>query len=195
MRFKIFTTVMMVAMVIFSGCNVKKQATGFYNLTKCKYDYNSISGLSVADIDLSNGITAMNTIKLASLFTGNNQSIPVNFTINLDVTNNAASAAIMQGMQYIVNIDNIQFTSGSVDQALDIPANGKQVLPLTVGFDLSTFLKGDTKNSVENIAKNFIGIGGEKTNVSVQLRPTFLIGNQRITSPAYIPVNFSFGGK
>jgi hypothetical protein len=55
-------------------------------------------------------------------------------------------------------------------------------------------MKNNSKNAVVDIAKNFIGIGTKKSNVSVQLKPTFMIGSVPVTSPVYIPVNFSFGG-
>ena len=195
MKLKLITS-FFILFVVLSGCDsVKREASGLYNLTQCKYDYQSISALTVSGMNLSNGISALNLAKLTTLFSGQSQSIPINFTLNLDVTNPGQSAALMNGMQYIVNIDGIQFTTGSINQSLNVPAGGKTVLPLTVGFDLATMMKGDTKYSAVNIIKNFIGMGNEKSNVSIQLKPTFMIANQRITSPVYIPVNFSFGGK
>jgi hypothetical protein len=55
-------------------------------------------------------------------------------------------------------------------------------------------MKSNSKDAVIDIAKNFIGIGNKKSNVKVQLKPTFMIGNVPVTSPVYIPVSFSFGG-
>lgn len=195
MKLKLFG-ILFTFFFVLTGCDtIKKEMVGVYNLTQCKYEYNSISNLTVSGMNLSNGISATYIPKLTSIFTGQSQSIPLNFTLNLNVTNPGQSAAIMRGLQYIISVDNIQFTSGSVTQSLNVPAGGKQVLPLTIGFDLATLMKGESKSSVEKIAKNFIGLGNEKSNVSVQIKPTFLVGNQTIASPAYIPINFSFGGK
>ena len=195
MKLKLFS-IFFTVLFSFSGCDtLTKEALGAYNLSKCNYEYNSISGLTLSGMNLSSGISALNIAKLTAIFSGQTQSIPLNFTLNLNVSNQGQSAAILHGLQYIVSVDNVQFTSGAVNQSLNIPAGGKQILPLTIGVDLATLMKNESKNSVERIAKNFIGIGSEKSNVSVQLKPTFLIGNQQITSPVYIPVNFSFGGK
>jgi LEA14-like dessication related protein len=101
---------------------------------------------------------------------------------------------MLNGLQYIISIDDIQFTTGSVNQALNIGAGQSQILPLSIGVDLATLMKSNSKDAVVDIAKNFIGIGNKKSNVSVQLKPTFMVGNVPITSPVYIPVSFSFGG-
>jgi len=178
-----------------SGCDTAKQVEGAYNMTQCKYDYKSISALSLAGMDLSNGISLTHIPQITSLLSGKSSSIPLNFTLNLDVTNPNQSAAFLQGLQYAVSIDGIEFTTGKVNQSLNIPSGGTQVLPLTIGFDVATFMKGESKNAVENIVKNFVGIGSEKSNVTIQLKPSFKIANQIITSPYNVPVSFSFGGK
>jgi LEA14-like dessication related protein len=194
MKLKLFT--LSVAMFILTGCDVLKQeAAGLYNMTQCKYEYNSISNLSISGMNLSNGMSMLNMPKILALFSGQTSSIPLNFTLNLGVSNPNTSAALMHGLQYIVSIDGIRFTTGSVQQELNVPAGGKQTLPLNIGFDLASMMKGDSKNAVTNIVKNFVGIGSEKSKVSVQIKPTFLIGGQRIAAPMYIPIDFSFGGK
>ena len=101
---------------------------------------------------------------------------------------------MLHGLQYIVSIDDIKFTSGTLNKSLNIPSGETQTLPLTIGIDLATLMKNNSKEAITDIAKNFIGIGSKKSNVTVQVKPTFLIGNAPITSPTYIPVNFSFGG-
>lgn len=101
---------------------------------------------------------------------------------------------MFNGLQYIISIDDIQFTTGVVNQALNIASGQTQTLPLSIGVDLASLMKNNSKDAVVNIAKNLIGIGSKKSNVNVQLKPTFMIGSVPVTSPVYIPVNFSFGG-
>jgi len=180
--------------LFFSGCDVAKQVSGAYNFTQCKFDYKSISHLSLDGINLSQGIQPLQIIQLTSLLTGSRSTIPLDFTLNLDVTNPNQSAALLNGMDYVLNIDGVQFTTGSLNQTLNIGAGEKQLLPLTIGFDIARLLKGDSKDAVENIVKNFIGIGDKKSTVSLNLRPSFMIGSQTFHSPIYIPVQFSFGG-
>lgn len=179
----------------FSGCDVSKQVSGAYNMAQCKYDFNSVSGLNISGMDLSKGIQPLQIVQLTSLLTGKPSSVPLNMTLNVDVTNPNSSAALLNGLQYILSIDNVQFTTGSVNEKLNVPAGGKQLLPLVIGVDLAALLKGESKDAVGNIVKNLVGVNDQKSQVTLQLKPSFMIGNQAVSSPVYIPVNFSFGGK
>ena len=181
--------------VILTGCDVLKQLGGVYNMTECKYNYNSITQMTLSGVDVSRGVSISSIPTILSILNGQATSIPLNFNLNLDVSNPNASEAAMHGMEYILSIDNIQFTTGKVDRSLTIPSGGTQMLPLTIGFDLKSLLQGGTQDAVVNILKNIIGINDQKSNVTIQLKPTFMVGNLPVTSPVYIPVSFSFGGK
>lgn len=195
MKKRILALVLIIITLI--SCDVSKELAGAYNMINCNYSYKSISGLTVSGMNLSNSnsLSVTNIAKITSILSGTASSIPLNFTLNLNVNNPNASAAMLHGLQYIVSIDNIQFTSGTVSQSLNIASGQTQTLPLTIGVDLATLMKNNSKDAVVDIAKNFIGIGSKSSNVTVQLKPTFLIGNTPITSPSYIPVSFNFGGK
>lgn len=186
-------TLLLVTITLFS-CDVTKELSGAYNMINCQYSYKSISGLTVSGMNLSNGVSPLYIPKLTSILTGSATSIPVDFTLNLNVKNPNQSEALLHGLQYIVSIDDIKFTSGTLNKSLNIPSGETQTLPLTIGIDLATLMKNNSKEAITDIAKNFIGIGSKKSNVTVQVKPTFLIGNTPVTSPTYIPVNFSFGG-
>ena len=181
--------------LLFSGCEAVKELGNTYNMVNCTYDYNSVGNLRIGGMDLSRGVNWTMLPKVTALLTGFQQSVPLDFTLNLDVNNPGTHTAAMHGLEYILTIDDIQFTTGSVNQSLTIPAGGKQVLPLTIGLDLATLLKSDAGSTVLNTTKNFIGIGDTASKVSLKIRPTFLINGTPIKLPTYIPVNFSFGGK
>lgn len=187
--------VLLVIAVTLAGCsNLQQGLSGTYNMINCEYSYKSISGMSVSGMNLSNGLSITSIPKVTSILTGSATSIPLNFILNLNIKNPNQSAAMLNGLQYVVSIDDIQFTTGAVNQALNIAAGQTQTLPLSIGVDLATLMKNNSKDAVLNIAKNLVGIGSQKSNVSVQLKPTFMIGTVPVTSPIYIPVSFSFGG-
>lgn len=195
MKKSFLTLITLATMLLFMGCDAtKQQSSGAYNLIKCKYTYNSISNISISGINASNALSLTNITKITSILSGNSSSIPLDFTLNLNVNNPNEGDAILNGMEYALSIDNIQFTTGNIEQALTINAGQTQTLPLTIGVDLATLMQDNSKTAIVDIAKNFLGIGSEKSNVSVQLRPTFKIGNSKITSPVAIPLSFSFGG-
>ncbi len=177
------------------SCNVSKELTGAYNMLNCNYSYNSISGLTLSGINVSNGISVAAIPKITSILAGTASSIPLNFTLNLNVNNPNQTEAIFNGMQYILSIDGIQFTSGSVNQTMNIAAGKTQTLPMSIGVDLMQLMNNNSKDAVTNIARNFIGIGSDKSKVTLKIKPTFMIKDVPVSWPSYIPVEFAFGGK
>lgn len=192
MKKRILTLILTVAALV--SCNVSQELAGAYNMINCDYSYKSISGLSVAGINASNGLSLTNIAKVTSILSGTATSIPLQFNLNMDVKNPNSSAALLHGLQYIITIDGIDFTTGSLNQSLNIASGQTQTIPLTIGLDLATLMKNNSKDAVVDIAKNFLGMGSKKSNVKLQVRPTFMIGSVPVTSPSYIPINFSFGG-
>ncbi|MDR1745960.1 MAG: hypothetical protein LBR49_01635 [Tannerella sp.] len=184
-----------VVVSLMPGCDITKQLQGVYNLTNCDYKYHSISNLKLADINLSNGISALNTVKLLAVLNGSSSSLPLDFTLNMDVHNPNVSEAAFKALHYIIEIDDIEFTNGSVSQSFNVASGETKQLPLNIGVDLAKLISEHSKDAILGIAKNFIGIGNEATNVTVRLKPTFNIGGSLITSPVYVPVKFSFGGE
>lgn len=185
----------MVAVALLSGCTALNQVGSAYNFTKCTYSYKSITGLSVGGMDISGGISLLQTPQILALLGGAGKSVPINFTLNLNVDNPTASAAAMSGVHYALDIDGVEFTTGSVNRAINIPAGGRNVLPLSIGVDIMKLLQGESASAATKALKNFIGIGSEKSNVSLRIKPVFNVAGVAVESPAYIPVNFSFGGK
>lgn len=186
--------VLIVTVTLFSCDSLQKGLMSTYNMVNCEYSYKSISGLSISGINVSNGLSLTAIPKITSILSGTATSIPMDFTLNLNVKNPNQSEALMNGLQYIISIDGIQFTTGSINQTLNIASGQTQTLPLSIGFDLATLMKGESKDAVIDIAKNFAGIGSKKSEVTLKLKPSFKVGTSMITSPIYIPVSFSFGG-
>ncbi|MDR1882894.1 MAG: hypothetical protein LBR26_08970 [Prevotella sp.] len=195
MKKKFLTLLSVLTLTALIGCNsIQQEIRSAYNFINCEYSYKSVSELTVSGINLSNGLSVTSIPKITSILSGTATSIPVNFTLNLNVKNPNESAALLHGLQYILSIDDVQFTTGSISQTLNIASGQTQTLPLTIGVDLAALMKNSSKDAITDIAKNFIGMGSKKSTVSLQLKPTFMIGNVPVSSPVYIPVSFSFGG-
>ncbi|MDR0412542.1 MAG: hypothetical protein LBH61_01875 [Dysgonamonadaceae bacterium] len=183
-----------IAVLMFS-CNIAQQVLETYQLTQCKYDYNSISGLTLAGINLqgSTNSSALNPLHLAALttaFSSKDGSLPLSFTLNLDVANPGIQTALLNGLEYVLEIDSREMTAGSLEQKLQIDGGKKAVLPIKMSFDLKKTLSGESLESIKNLAFNFAGIGNKPSNVTVRLKPNMMIGNHLIPSPSYIPITF-----
>lgn len=193
MRLKHLFPLFFTLLFTFQSCDVMKQVGGAYNITQCKYDFNSISSVNFAGANISKNLNVTDILRLTSLLTGsNNSSLPLSFALNLDVSNPNPSSALLHGLEYIINIDGVQFSTGHTEQSLNIPSGGSQILPLNIGVDLVQLMSGESKDAVVNIAKNIMGIGNQRSNITLQIKPTFMIAGIPIKSPSYIPLNFSY---
>ena len=179
------------ASLLLAGCDVLKQAGGVLAMTQCSYAYNSVSNLSIAGIDLSKQLSATDLLKVTPLLTGKITSLPMKLTVGVDVTNPNATEALLEGLQYILSVDGVQFTTGEVKNPVSVPASSTGLMPLNLSFDLATLLSGPSKDATLNIVKNLMGIGNAKSKVKFEIKPSFKIGTQMMTAPRYIPLEFT----
>ena len=194
MKKKINILLIVMSLIMMSGCDITKGLQSVVNMKNCEYRYQSITNLKVSGINISNGISVLQVPQILAILGGSTSSIPLDFTLNLDVHNPNPSQAAFQALQYIIQIDEVEFTNGMLNQPFSVDAGQTAQLPIQIGVDIATLISNNSQSAILNIVKNFIGIGNEKSNVTVQLKPTFNVGGSRITSPVYIPVSFSFGG-
>jgi len=182
--------------LVWVGCDVAKNLAGTYSLMQCQYKYNSISNINLSGVSVKNvnSLTAADILSLTGLikaFSGS--TIPLQFTLNLDVTNPNYQPAILNTLQYILEIDNIEMTTGTVDSKMQIATGQIAQLPVNIAFDLKKAMKNETLDAVKTMALNFVGLGDRATNVTIKLKPSLDIGGQQLASPIYIPVTFSYG--
>ncbi len=180
----------------FISCDVTKNLAGAYSLSQCQYKYNSISGLTLSGIDLQNvtSLSSLNPLTAANLLAAfGKSSIPLQFTLNLNVMNPNYQPALLNGLQYIVEIDNVEMTSGSVNSKIQIATGQTIQLPINIAFDLKKAMSGQSGDAMKNMAYNFVGFGDKPTNVTIRLKPSLDIGGQLVPSPVYIPVSFTYG--
>ena len=192
----LFYFVQFSVMLVLSGCGtLQSTLSNAYNLVNCDYKYRSISNLVISDMNVSNGLTSLMIPKALAILSGNASSIPLKFTINIDVKNLNSGSAAFQSLLYIISIDDVQFTTGNFNQAFHVEAGETKTLPMDIGVDIAELMKSNSRSAIENIVKNFLGLNDKSSKVTVQLKPSFKVGEQTFSSPLYIPVSFTFGGK
>lgn len=192
----IIITISLSLALMLSGCQAfQNMLSSMYNLVNCDYNYNSISNLSMSGINMSKGLTPLMIPTVLSIIEGKASSIPLDFTLNLDVKNPNNGTAAFQALKYIISIDDIEVTNGNFNQAFSVGAGESKVLPMNIGLDIAKLMQNNSRSSIQTIFLNFLGLGDKASEVTVQLKPSFKVGEQTFTSPVYIPVSFSFGGK
>jgi len=188
-----FAIFSLVLVFIISGCDLAGDIKKTANMANCKYNYNSISDVTIGGINVSNGVSVSDAIKIGLLLTG--QKIPLGFTMTLDVENPENEEAAFWAMGYKVKIDKMDFTEGSIDEPFSVAPGGIKPLPIKINLDVAELMSKYSSDAIINTTKNFIGMGSEKTKVHVELKPKFNVAGQTITSPKSFPVDFEFGGK
>lgn len=189
--------IILFTILLMYSCDVVNQIGGAYNLTQCKYNYNSIDNISLAGVNLgkSKSLSIANIATLSTILGGGGlQNIPLSMTLNLDVLNPNERAAYLNGLDYEIELNNMELANGKLDVPLRIDAGQTTVLPLTIGVDLKNLMNRYSKDRVSTEMSRFLGISPGETKVQVKLWPKVLIGDVPIKAPTYIPVTFTYGG-
>lgn len=70
------------ALLAFTACDVVKQAEGLYNMTQCEYEYDSVTDLSLAGVNLSGELTPLQIARLLGVLGGGASELPMGFDLN-----------------------------------------------------------------------------------------------------------------
>ncbi len=181
-----------------ASCDVMNQIGGAYQLSQCEYKYNEINNIQLAGISLGDGtsISLSNFASLSSILMGGTlQTIPFSMTLNLDVKNPNQRAALLNAMDYSIQINDMEFTTGKVDIPLRVEPNETSTLPISVGVDLKNLMNRYSRDKVAKEMGGFLGISSNPTNITVKIWPKVMVGNTLIKVPAAIPISFTFGGE
>ncbi|MCD8043399.1 MAG: LEA type 2 family protein [Tannerellaceae bacterium] len=193
MRAKSFILFLLISFFILQGCGTSKQED-YSNLVTCTYAARSLSKPTLAGKDLSKGINFVVVSDVAAILAGNTSSVPFDFTVNINVRNPNQRKMIVNEIEYILRVDNIHLASGTYTKPLTIQGGKTKQLPLEVSIELVNLLRSNSAGTVQNMVKNLMGSGNRRSNVTLQIKPSYRVGKEIIESPRTIPLSFSFGG-
>jgi len=194
-RFLLLTVIFV---LFYQGCDVAKQAQQATNLVNCDFRVLSAENINLAGINIQNKTSLKNlnltdAAKVMAALGGS--TFPLSLKLNIEGKNPNSSPAGLNKMEWILFIDDIQMTSGSLNEAFTIPPNkGTAIIPVQIGVDLKQVLKGKSLDAIANFAFNLAGAGNKPTRIKAKLKPTIMIGNHELTYPGYLTVNTEFSG-
>jgi len=181
---------------IFQGCTVLNQVNQMATLAKCEFRIASVTNLTLSGVSVQNihGISDLSIMDAQHLFRGiTGSTFPLMFTLNVDAKNPNSSTAGMNRLDWILFIDDIQMTSGSVPQSVTIPPdNGVATIPIQFNLDLKKILSGKSADAIINFGMNLAGVGNKPTRFMIKLKPTIMIGQNQVVYPGYITVKTEF---
>jgi hypothetical protein len=183
--------------VIASGsCSVVQQGQQMAALAKCEFRIQSVTNLRLNDVNVEDikSISDLTIMDAQQLIRGvSGKTFPLNFILSVQARNPNSSVAGMNQLAWILFIDDIQMTSGSVNQPVTIPGNnGSAVIPVQMNLDLKKILNGKSGDAIVNFGFNLAGTGTKPTRFTIKLKPTIMIGNNAVVYPGYITVKTEY---
>jgi LEA14-like dessication related protein len=185
-------------MIFSNGCGVVQQAQQLTNLINCDFRIANVQNIYLAGINIQNlqNIKSLNLTDAARIMVavaGN--SLPLTFQLNIEGRNPNSSPAGMNKLDWMLYIDNIQMTTGSINNRFTIPPNnGTTMIPIQISVNLKQVLQGKSLDAIANFAFNLAGAGNRPTRITAKIQPTIMIGQTALTYPGYITINTNFSG-
>lgn len=177
----------------FSSCDVLQsvadQASGIANLANCEYSLKDVTNLSIAGVNikaLKNGnVTATDVVRLSTALL--NKQVPMAMNVNINVKNPTDQNAAMTAMDWILDIDNAQFATGTNTQSYTITRNTTTAVPLNVNTDIYSMFSNNGIESLKNFIKSFSS-DGTSSKVGLRIKPSLNVGGIMVPMPNYIKV-------
>lgn len=193
----IFMLAVVFTATVFSACDILDQARQVAILSKCEFRLSSVDQLKLAGVNIQQvkKLSDLNLMDAAKITTAavSGSSLPLNFTLNVEVKNPNAGTAGLTKLDWILFIDDIQMVSGVNEQRVQIPGNGGTgTIPLSIGVNLKEVLKGKSGDAIANFGLNLAGAGNKPTRITLKAKPTIMVGSQYIAYPGYLTVQNEF---
>lgn len=193
------TVILFSSCLIFTNsCGVVQQTQQMTNLINCDFRIVNVQNLNLASVNIQNvqSLKNLNLTDVARIMVAvAGSSFPLTFTLNIEGKNPNTTSAGMNKLNWILFIDNIQMTTGSLNNRFTIPpSNGTAIIPIQVSVDLKRVLQGKSLDAITNFAFNLAGIGNRPTRITAKIQPTIMIGQTPLTYPGYISINTNFSG-
>lgn len=194
---KIFS--ILIASLLFTSCSVMEQIGGAIQLSQSEYKYHSLTNIQLAGINLGGGssISVSNLATIATVLAGGSsiQTIPFSMTLNMNVTNPNKTAAFLDALDYVIQINDMELVQGKMDIPIRIESGETKVVAIPVSVDLKSLMNRYSQDRIASDMSAFLGITPKETSVTVKLWPRLTVGKTVVKVPAAIPVVFNFGGR
>ena len=145
----------MIVFALLSSCSILSELTA---LAKCEFSFHSaqdpvISGIDVMRVQAFTDLTFMDGQRVVANIL--QKKFPFGITANVEVKNPGLVSAAVNSIEWIAFIDDIQISTGTIDQRIEIPGNGgTSIIPIRIETDLFEYLKGDNPKTMLNFGLN-----------------------------------------
>lgn len=175
-------------LLIATSCGISKKIKV---LEKCTYNIKSVDNISLVGQDL-NKLFKNKTFDLSSapglalaIFRKN---VPLKANINLSVYNPTHKSASINQFDYIILIKGQEIANGTVNKKLNLLAVDTTIIPIEFNTNIYSFLS--KKETMRELVDFFSGTNNKKkSNITIKIKPSFMLGREVIKYPAYINIS------
>lgn len=181
------------ALFSLSGCAILSEFTA---LTKCEFRFDSARDprLSGIDVTTKHSFSDFSFLDGQALVTNILKgTLPFSITANVEVKNPGPAMAAVNQLEWIAFIDDIRVSDGVIADRVEVsPNGGTAIIPIRIQTDLFEYLEGDNPRTMLNFGLNLVDAGGQPTRLSMQIKPSVLIGGQTVSYPGYFTISHEF---
>ena len=170
------------------GCS---SVQGVKNFSNCQFNYKDVTNIRLASIDVSHirspkDLSYVDLLQLIPAF--KDKSLGMNMNVNINVTNPNPDEAKLEGVDYIVWVDEREVLTGNMDKKISIGANQTEVLSLPVSINLLNMATFSTMDALLEFAIGLAADNPDASRMKVSLKPYFNVGTKKMKMPFYVTV-------
>lgn len=189
----------LVSLISISSCRSMRNAIA---MKDCDYSFNKIGKVSfmgLGNTDGANtGFTDMLSLpsKIANAAMNMSSSMPLKFTLYLNVKNPNSHRAAVNHLDYKLTLSDVTFASGATESAFAVDGGETAILELPIETDIRSIMDTEHRQAVIHIISNMLGFDvKEDAKLKIQIKPTVGFQKKVFQSPMYIPIVIEYGGR
>jgi hypothetical protein len=183
----------LLAWAALGACQTINQMKNFAN---CSFRRQDVGKFNVAGIDLGNrrSLADFGVADLATLGRAWGQpEFPITFMVNVEAKNPNPQPAAMIRMDWIAAVDGKDLVSGTLNERVDVAANGGTALvPLQVKLDLKKLFAGQERNAALGFLFDAAAKGNDNTRLALKIKPYVRVAGVDIPYPGYLTIKKDF---
>ena len=158
--------------VFLSGC---KSVQELKNLQKCDFEFVNVdkfeyAGVHFSDIRSVNDIKAEDVIRIVAATAS--QTAKVSFNINVKVVNRSKSRASINGMKWILYLEDQQLLEGDMSARFSVEPHSSNVMTLRASITPSLRGKSAPLQQIFRLYQSIMGFGKDTPSLTLKIKPT-----------------------
>ena len=195
-RKRIVAVVLFVLLICFPGFSNFAIGQEKSKIVDCLYRIKSVLNVNLGGIDVrfASSLDKLGKKDAETLTTASRSgSLPVSFTLNLQVKNPNHVPAGLKRVEWVLFIDGIRMSGGTLDWDFRIPPHGGSALiPLTMRLDLAKLLKGKSPEEMVNFGLAIPAKTGDASRFILKIKPSVHFGEDLMTPQDFIVVGTTY---